>query len=290
MTSLRPPDPRPWQIAALSSLLAFGILALDFGVAPSHAAAAIAGALGAEAVGRAIRGERFSPLSPLITALSLTLLLRASSAELMLLAGAAAVGSKFIIRAGGRHIFNPANFALVGLTLAAAPLGLGAAWISPGQWGALGLAAVVVAGAGAMVAGRAARLDTTLSFLGVWSALTFGRAFWFGDPLAIPLNQLQSGALLVFAFFMISDPATTPTRRWARLLHAGAVAGLGFWLQTAWVSDVGPVHALFMLAPALVLLNWPAARARHFADEEKSPWPLRRSEPAPSRSAPASPR
>jgi len=29
-------------------------------------------------------------------------------------------------------------------------------------------------------------------------------------PWAIPLKQLQSGALLLFTFFMISDPKTTP--------------------------------------------------------------------------------
>jgi Na+-transporting NADH:ubiquinone oxidoreductase subunit NqrB len=212
---------------------------------------ALLGAFCAEWLGRQWQGRRFDPLSPWITALSLTLLLRTSNVEIMFLAAFAAVGSKFLLRWDGRHFFNPANFVLVvGAFL------FDEIWISPGQWGALGVAAVLLAGAGAVVAGRAARLDTTLTFLVVWTALLFGRAAWFGDPFSIPWHQLQSGAILVFAFFMISDPATTPRSRSGRIQHAAAVAGLGFWMQMAWMSDSGPIHALFLLAPLVPLLNW----------------------------------
>lgn len=237
-------DPRLGQICAQALLIGFGLTALGFQLSVGATLAAAAGALGAEWLGRRATGRPFDPLSPLITAGSLTLLLRASDIWIFLLAGALAIGSKFLFRMGGRHIFNPAALALFLLPLAAQ-----GAWVSPGQWGALGLWAAGLAGLGAAVAGRAARLDTSLAFLAVWAALAFARAAWFGDPVAIPLHQLQSGALIVFAFFMISDPATTPDARAVRLLHGAAVAALGFWLQTAWITDTGPIWALVFLAP-----------------------------------------
>ena len=64
----------------------------------------------------------------------------------------------------------------------------------------------------------------TYAFLGFYALLVVGRAVWLGDPLTIPLHHLQSGALLLFAFFMISDPKTTPDSRAGRVLFATLVA------------------------------------------------------------------
>ena len=60
-----------------------------------------------------------------------------------------------------------------------------------------------------------------------YGLLLIGRALWLGDPLSIPLHQLQNGALLIFAFFMISDPKTTPnTARWPNRFGALVAASL----------------------------------------------------------------
>jgi Na+-translocating ferredoxin:NAD+ oxidoreductase RnfD subunit len=81
---------------------------------------------------------------------------------------------------------------------------------------------------------RAARSDVTYAFLACHIALRFGRALWLGDPFSLPLHQLQNGALVLFAFFMISDPKTTPDTRLGRILFAGLVA-LGAWyVQFVW--------------------------------------------------------
>ncbi|MCI4660879.1 MAG: RnfABCDGE type electron transport complex subunit D [Neomegalonema sp.] len=254
---IRLADPRLLQILFLSSLLTLGVLTLGFAVTPAHILISLSVALLVQTLATALLRWRgialsFDPLSAIITALSLSLLLRTEAPWLSALGAAIAIGSKFALRWRGRHVFNPANLALVAL-----PLISSGAWISPGQWGATGLLAVAVMGAGAMVANRAARLDTTLAFLSIWAGLTFARAAWLGDPIAIPLHQLQSGAVLVFAFFMISDPATTPPHRPARLLHAGAVAALGFWLQVNWLSNTGAIQALVILAPLTALLVSP---------------------------------
>jgi Na+-translocating ferredoxin:NAD+ oxidoreductase RnfD subunit len=71
---------------------------------------------------------------------------------------------------------------------------------------------------------RAARADVTWTFLACYAALWLGRSLWLGDPLVIPLHRLENGALVLFAFFMISDPRTTPDSRAGRMLFAVLVA------------------------------------------------------------------
>lgn len=166
---------------------------------------------------------RFEAKSAIVTSLSLSLLLRAG--ELWPLAAAAfiAISSKFLVRANGKHIFNPANIGIVAATLMT-----NAAWTTPGQWGTALWLAAILAGGGTFVAYRAARLDVPLVFLGVYAALIFARAIWLGDPIAIPMLRLQNGALIIFAFFMISDPKTTPDGLAPRALFAAATAALTY--------------------------------------------------------------
>jgi len=85
-------------------------------------------------------------------------------------------------------------------------------WISPGQWGSAVWFVALLSFFAILVLHAARRSDMALFFLGSHAALLLARAYWLGDPLAIPLHQLQSGSLLIFAFFMISDPAPRPTR------------------------------------------------------------------------------
>src|SRR3954452_21717031 len=47
----------------------------------------------------------------------------------------------------------------------------------------------------------------------------------------IPLHRLQTGALLLFSFFMISDPKTTPDSRTGRVLFAALVAFAAWYVQ-----------------------------------------------------------
>jgi Na+-translocating ferredoxin:NAD+ oxidoreductase RnfD subunit len=102
---------------------------------------------------------------------------------------------------------------------------------------------------------RAARSDVTYAFLGVHIALRVGRALWLGDPLTIPLHQVQNEALVLFAFFMISDPKTTPDTRLGRLLFAGFVA-LGAWYgQFVWYRGEAVLWSLAGCALTVPLLD-----------------------------------
>lgn len=251
MQKLHLRDPRYYQIAVLTSLLCFGVVALDFGIRWQNAVAIISFALAAQLLGTLYaKLPRFDPLSPLITSLSLTLLLRTDEIALAAIAAAIAIGSKFVIRFNDKHVFNPANVALVALMLTSDQ-----AWVSSGQWGSAALGAFTLACLGFLVLTRARRAETTIAFLLIYAGLLLARAVWLGDPLAIPLHQLQNGALLIFAFFMISDPKTTPNSAAGRILYAAIVAVIAFTIQFIYYEPNGPILALIISAPTVPLID-----------------------------------
>jgi len=264
-------DPRYYQITVLSLLLTYGITILDFGIHWQNALVIVLTAVGVQYFCTlCFRVPRFDPLSPLITSLSLTLLLRTDDVMFAALAASLAIGSKFLIRFRGKHVFNPANFALVSLMLLSDH-----AWVSSGQWGSAASGAFVLACLGFLVITRARRAETTIAFIAIYGAMLFGRAIWLDDPLAIPLHQMQNGALLIFAFFMISDPKTTPNTAVGRVLFAALVAGVAYTIQFIYFQPNGPILALIICAPAVAvidaLLRGRVYRWEQTADHQISP-------------------
>jgi enediyne biosynthesis protein E5 len=244
-------DARHFQIVALSSLLAINFVWIDFGAKPLYCALAISGALATQIVCSRYFGLAHVDLrSPLITGLSLSLLLRADEPWLPAIAGIVAIASKFVLRVDGKHIFNPAGFAIVALLLTS-----GEVWISPGQWGTSVWFGSLIAFFAILVLQASRRSDVALFFLGSHAALLVARAMWLGDPLTIPLHQIQSGSLLIFAFFMISDPRTTPDSRLGRFLFALAVALVAHYLAFFMQMRPALYVALIALSPAALLLD-----------------------------------
>ena len=244
-------DPRYFQVAVLASLLAVGVGLLDFGIRWQNALTIMLTAQLVQYIGTQLAGlPRFDPLSALITSLSLTLLLRTEFAGLAATAAVIAIGSKFLIRFNNKHVFNPANVALVSLMLLS-----DSAWVSSGQWGSAAIGAFALACLGFLVLTRAKRAETTIAFLCIYGSLLFGRALWLGDPLSIPLHQMQSGALLIFAFFMISDPKTTPDAPFGRVLFSMIVAATAFTIQFIFYQPNGPILALILCAPLVPVID-----------------------------------
>jgi len=244
-------DPRYYQVAVLTTLLTIGVFVLDFGIRWQNAVAIMLTAQAVQFIGtRLLDLPRFDPMSALITSLSLTLLLRTELITLAIAAPVIAIGSKFVIRVRGKHVFNPANAALVALMLLSDH-----AWVSSGQWGSAAIGAFGLACLGFLVLTRARRAETTIAFLACYGALLFGRALWLGDPISIPVHQLQNGALLIFAFFMISDPKTTPNAAVGRVVFASLVAAIAFAIQFIYYQPNGPILALILSAPLVPVID-----------------------------------
>ena len=304
-------DARSFQILFLSLFLALGIGTRDWTLQPALVAATIATCLltqwGLASVFRDRTNQAqgllptqdspplpsspaphlptsptpllpYSLLSPLITALGLSLLLRADHLETVLLASAAAIGSKFLLRIGDKHLFNPANFGLV-TALVLTP----DAWASPGQWGESGWFVLLFLGAGGLVLQRVGRWDTTAAFLGAYAGLEAARNLWLGWTWDVWAHRLMSGSLLLFALFMITDPRTIPNARIGRLIWASSIALLSFVLRNVYFIPTAVLWALFILAPLTPLLD------RLFPEDRFSWLPTSLTPPPPSPPAAHSP-
>ena len=169
---------------------------------------------------------------------------------LAIVAAVITISSKFVIRWNGKHIFNPTNFGLVFLMVVGAPV-----WVSPGQWGNVAYFGFLMACLGGLVVNRAARSDVTYAFLVSFAALQFGRAFLVMQRWPVPLHRLESGALLLFAFFMISDPKTTPNSRAGRILFACLVTAFAGFIQFGLYRTNGILWSLAILSMAVPLID-----------------------------------
>jgi Na+-transporting NADH:ubiquinone oxidoreductase subunit NqrB len=168
-----------------------------------------------------------------------------------MITAAAAIVSKFALHWHRKHVFNPTNFGLVVMMLIT-----GQVWVSPGQWGSAATFGFLMASAGCLVVTRARRADVTLAFLGARAALLLGRSTWLGEPLVIPVHRLESGALVLFAFFMISDPRTTPDSRAGRILFAGLVAAGAYVVQFVLFRTNGLLWSLAVASLLVPVIDW----------------------------------
>jgi len=220
-------DPRLYQITTLTLLLLYGILFLHFEINLLQIIVIITTALIVQFTWiKILMPTVFDWRSPLISSLSLCLLLRTHVWLLLLTTVIITISSKFLLRYRDKHIFNPTNFGL------AIMIGVSdSVWVSPGQWGNTAFFGFLIACLGGLVINRSERSDVVYAFLLFYINLLVGRALWLGDPLTIPFHQLQNGAFLLFSFFMISDPKTTPNSRLGRILFAFLVAVGAIFVQ-----------------------------------------------------------
>ena len=244
-------DPRLYQILSLSGLLIYGIFILGFEVKPARVALLLATVLSTQWIfGRLWKLPAYDPKSALISGLSLCLLLRTNSLAVAVASAVIAIASKFALRWKGKHVFNPTNIALVAMMLLTR-----AAWVSPGQWGNVAFFGFLMACIGGLVVNRAARSDVTFAFIGSYLGMLLLRAHWLGQPIGNPLHGLQNGAFLLFSFFMISDPRTTPDSRVGRILFALLVALGATFVQFVLYRTNGLLWSLAAFSLAVPLID-----------------------------------
>lgn len=242
-------DPRWYQITVLSGLLIYGLIGLDLEVRTENVLVIFSVAFLTQYFctlylqKRKLSAAHFEGKSVFISALSLSLLLRSNSLFLLGLGAFLAISSKFFIRLGGKHVFNPTNLGIALLIILT-----NSCWVSPGQWGASMVLASFVSLLGLMVVRRAARSDVTLAWLLFYGLSLLGRSLQLGDPLTIPLHQVENGAFIIFSFFMISDPKTTPNSRAGRIVFAFLVAVVAYVFRFKLFNPNALILALFIVS------------------------------------------
>src|SRR5262245_18326826 len=179
--------------------------------------------------------------------------------------------SKHVIRFQGRHLFNPSNFGLVLCFLVlsenrAQPLDF---WWGPmSPWLALAIALIV--GGGLTILSRLRLLVIAgafwLSFaagVGVLAASGHSMtARWHLGPItgwSFWWLLVTSPEILIFLFFMITDPMTIPKGRVARVVYAVSVGLLATLLiapqTTEYATKVAVLGALALVCAARPLLE-----------------------------------
>ncbi|GAB4093670.1 DUF2330 domain-containing protein [Flaviaesturariibacter terrae] len=255
-------DPRWFQAGFQLLFLAYGCLWLHWPLGAAHCIASVGGCVLFQYVFESARQRRFLPLrgaegfgrwgfSVLISALSLCLLLRCNHWSTSLLAALITVGSKYVLRVGGRHLFNPSAIGIVAVLLFS-----GDAWLSPGQWGSGTVLFFSILTLGTIVVTRVQKLDVSLAFLAGYAGLMAWRQLWvLGWPADHFVHTLSTGSLLLFTFFMISDPRSTPAHPVARVAWGFGVGALAFYLAAfRWWYNT-PLYVLLLAAPLVPLLD-----------------------------------
>ncbi|MGB2924378.1 MAG: RnfABCDGE type electron transport complex subunit D, partial [Limnothrix sp.] len=113
-----------------------------------------------------------------------------------------------------------------------------------------------------LVLNKVGRWDTSIAFLASYSGLEILRNFWLGWSWDVVAHQLSSGSLLLFAFFMLTDPRSIPNAKKGRIFWAISIALLTFILQHGVYSSSAIFWALFALAPTTILIDkvWKSSR------------------------------
>ncbi|MDE2290476.1 MAG: hypothetical protein KGL53_00220 [Elusimicrobia bacterium] len=236
-------DPRWTGILFLGSYVVFALLYPGFSRTPQQVLAAVLSCMLLDALlQRVVWKVPLFPLSALFPAFGMCLMCDSPAWWPFVLTGLIAIGSKHFIRSGGRHIFNPLNFAIVVMLLF-----MGAHLrIADERWGGYWLGAAVVATVGTVSSWRARRLDLSATYaggflLGAWVlSLIEGRRFL---SMAAP----ATGAIFfLFTFSMVPDPVTTPDGRRRRIAFGLAVAGLETALRYFEIRNA-PFYSLFVV-------------------------------------------
>ncbi|HEX4683250.1 MAG TPA: RnfABCDGE type electron transport complex subunit D [Gemmatimonadaceae bacterium] len=169
------------------------------------------------------------------------------------IASVVAVLSKYAARVGRANVFNPAAFALVATFYV---FDTGQSW-----WGALSdmppSAIIVLFATGIFIMRRVNKTAAAIAFLGVYYALFTITAF-VGNPahVAAVYRAPDLHAALFFAFFMVTDPPTSPPKARDQVVF-GAITAI-----VAYASFELIGAAYFLLAGLLAANVWEAWRKR----------------------------
>jgi len=276
LPSLR--DPRLHLAGVIVSLQVLGQVAFDFRLSIAQILISILTCAVLEvAITFRQRHVIMWPASAMLTGNGVAFILRVPGTEhgdwwslhgWWIYAGTAAISllSKYLIRFRGRHVFNPSNFGLVACFLLlgsarAEPLDF---WWGPMSiWLALALALIVTGGFAIL-----RRLHLLSVAIGFWLVFAAGIAVlattehamtarWHLGPITgaeLWRILVFSPEILVFLFFMITDPKTVPESPPARRAFGTAIGLLAVFLiapqTTEFATKVAVLAALALVCAA----------------------------------------
>ena len=198
-----------------------------------------------------MRGKVVNLQSAYISGISLTLLLKPQGAALwpFALGGFLAIASKYVLRYRDNHVWNPTNFAITALLLAAP----NRVSVLSHQWGNDVATNLVIWTFGLVIAARVRVLHITLTYALSFLALNSLRAALLHQPVLPEIAPITGPMYQLFVFFMITDPRTIVRERRWQIVVAVLIALLETTIRFA--SDQGwPLPTAFNVGPAFLAL------------------------------------
>ena len=197
------------------------------------------------------RGQLVSLLSAYISGISLTLLIKPQGGALwpFALGGFLAISSKYVLRYRDNHLWNPTNFAITALLLAAPDR----VSVLSHQFGNDVATNLVIWAFGLAIAARVGVLHITLTYVASFLLLNTLRAGVLGQPVLPEIAPITGPMYQLFVFFMITDPRTIVRGRRNQIVVAILIAIMEALIRFA--SDNGwPLPTAFNAAPAFLAL------------------------------------
>jgi hypothetical protein len=214
--------------------------------------------------------------SAYISGISVGILIKSPELWPFVMCALISIASKYALRVGGRHLWNPSNFGVSAL-LFLAPQFVASLSVQTGNdWWPVILVWVL----GGLILYRLGRLHIPLVFLAAFIPLAFLRTWATGQPinwtsvsvpglswLSIPmtpeLGPVTWPMFQLYIFFMITDPKTTTRARWSQNAVVVLVALVETGLRLAFRDVHALYHALFIVAPVtnLAELVWDRRKA-----------------------------
>jgi len=198
--------------------------------------------------------------SAYVSGISVGILIKSSSLWPFVLCGLISITSKYVLRIGERHIWNPTNFGVT-MMLLLAPASVASLTVQAGN---NGIALLTIWILGSLIMSRLGRFHIPFAFVISFALLSFLRSFVTGHPWQTEMAPMTSPMFQLFIFFMITDPKTT-TRGWKSQTVVAVLVAVAETAFRLLFKDVHSLyHSLFLVGPAanLIEIFLDARRAR----------------------------
>lgn len=197
------------------------------------------------------RGRVVNLLSAYISGISLTLLVKPQGGALwpFALGAVLAISSKYVLRYRDNHLWNPTNFAVSALLLAAADR----VSVLSHQFGNDVTTNLVIWIFGLIIVARVGVLHITLTYVASFLVLNVARAALMGQAVMPEIAPITGPMYQLFIFFMITDPRTIVHGRRQQIVVAVSVAVMEALIRFA-SDSAWPLPTAFNAAPAFLAL------------------------------------
>jgi hypothetical protein len=218
-------------------------------------------------LGRFFWGKWPHLASGYISGISAGILIKSPELWPFVFCGLISITSKYVLRIGDKHLWNPTNFGVT-MMLFLAPATVAPLSVQAGNevW-----AVLTIWFLGGMVLYQLGLFRLPVAFVLTFIPLSIFRAWVEGHPIMTELTPMTSPMFQLFIFFMITDPKTITKPKWSQILVVILVAFADTFFRLV-LHDVHSLfHALFTVGPIANLIE--IAYRRRYGPKKAAPPP-----------------